>query len=268
MCMDSSINILTKPRILVNGCSHSAANIPDNIEGDPWPKILCDKINADLVNIADLGKSNGWILEETIRYLISDNTIDHVIIQYTDWDRLNFYRNIKSFRWIPSNIKSQIERLNFLNYIKDKPRNTHYHTYINEHGAILKNKNNLKGINYTGDSSQIFEIVTMGTLTNCLYQLCLSRNIGLTLINLGPVGDSKDDIVWSQIPNDLFLFSNNRLSSMHYHFFDEYDMPDGGHFEHAFHYEFANHVEAHYKNKTQIEGKTQILKVNPVYNYI
>jgi hypothetical protein len=46
-------------KILVNGCSHTAANIPDNIEGDPWPKILCDNINADLVNIAFDGKDNG-----------------------------------------------------------------------------------------------------------------------------------------------------------------------------------------------------------------
>jgi hypothetical protein len=254
-------------KILVNGCSHTAANIPDNKEGDPWPKILCDNINADLVNISYGAKANGWILEETIRYLINDNTIDHVIIHYTVWNRLNFYRNIKSFRWIPDNIKSQIERLNFFNYIKDKPRIPQHHSYEHNQGAILKDKNNLKDISYTGDSSQIFEIITTGTLTNCLYQLCKSRNIGLTLINFDPIGDSKDDIVWSQMPNELFLFSNNRLSSTNYHFSEKYEKPDLRHFEHLFHYELADHVEAHYKNKIQIEGKTKIPKVNPVYNY-
>jgi hypothetical protein len=254
-------------KILVNGDSHTAANIPDNIEGDPWPKILCDNINADLVNIAFDGKSNEWILEETIRYLINDNTIDHVIIYYTVWDRLNFYRNIKSFQWIPNNIKSQIERLNFFNYIKDRPRKPQYHCYVNKQGAILKDKNDIKGISYTGDSSQIFEIITTGTLTNCLYQLCKSRNIGLTLINFDPIGDSKDDIVWSQMPNELFLFSNNKLSSINYDFSEKYEKPDLGHFEHAFHYDLADHVEAHYKNKIQIEGKTEKPKFDLVYDY-
>jgi hypothetical protein len=31
--------------------------------------------------------------------------------------------------------------------------------YVNKQGAILKDKNDIRGISYTGDSSQIFEII-------------------------------------------------------------------------------------------------------------
>lgn len=267
-----------KPRILVNGCSHTSAVIPteSNISNNPnaisWAEIFCNKINAELINLAYGGKSNNVILEETIRYLINDDNINHVIIYYTDWKRLNFYNKEKSFKWIPGNIKSQFERLD-----SGKDRRSQYSS--NEHRHYLFMKNEVGKIalkeNYNknyilksiGDASDIHEIIVCGTLTYCLYELCLNRKINLTLINLAPLGDSKEDAVWINIPNNLFLFSNAKLSSIFYHFYKKYNMPDRGHFEQAFHYELAQHVEAHYENKIQIEGRIKIPEENPIYDY-
>ena len=254
-------------KILVNGCSHTAANIPDNIKGDPWPKIFCDNINADLVNLAYGGKSNTTILEETIRYLINDNNIDHIIIHYTDWTRLNFYRNTKSFTWQPGDITSQFDRLNGKHskyYNEDiEP---HYRYFTPKSGwciQLTRNKDTFK----TGDASQIYETITAGTLTNCLYQICLAKNIGLTLINYDPLYDAKDDVVWQQIPNDLFLFENNIISGINRHFHKEYEKPDRRHFVHEYHYVLADLVKSHYKNGIQIVGKIDKQKYNPVYDY-
>ncbi len=249
-------------RILVNGCSHTAADIPDNPEGDPWPKILCDKIDADLINLALPSKDNTWILEETIRYLINDDNINHIIIYLTDWSRLNVYNIRKSFTWVPGEIETQFGRLR-KNYNRNEVTVRDY-VRLHRRGKLFGGEEGNKSI---GDKSQIFEIITIGTLTNCLYQICKSKNIGLTIINLAPIGDSKDDKVWTEIPNDLFLFSNNKLSSIFYHFYGKYGNPDLGHFEHSFHYELADHVEAHYRNKTQIIGITEKPRINLVYDY-
>jgi len=249
-------NNLSRKRILVNGCSHTAAKIPDNPFGDPWPKIFCDKISAELINLAWPGKSNNSILEETIRYLLNDSNINHVIVYYTDWARINLFNKLHSFKWHPGDIETQFQRLGSLSVHKDKPYNRDY-LYIDK-----------DQINYdVGDLSKVHETVVAGTLTYCLYELCLAKDIGLTLVNYAPLGDGKEDTVWSKIPNDLFLFSNNQFSSVHWNFYKRYEMPDRGHFEHAFHYKFADHILAHYENKTQIEGKTESPKEKIIYDY-
>lgn len=247
-------------RILVNGCSHTSADIPDNRQGDPWPRIFCDKIDAELISLAEQGKDNNWILEETIRYLINDDNINHVMVYFTDWKRLNIFRTKKSFTWIPGDLKTQLPRLN------NAPNDPN--TSVNFARLAYTIETRVpSGIIRFGDTSKMYERIYTGTLTNCLYQLCLSKNIGLTIINIDSLGDAKDDKVWSKIPNELFLFKNYHLSSTKHHFLGKYSMPDDGHFEHAFHYELADHVEAHYRNKTQIEGKTKKPKFDPVYNY-
>lgn len=254
-------------KILVNGCSFSSATIPDKngnkIDVESWPIIFCKKINAELINIALPAKDNNWIVEETIRYLLNNNDIDHVIIHFTEWSRHNLYKKNKSFEWVPGDLTSQVKRLE-----KDFKTGSGYH---NRPYLLLQRNNNTKHdqrfLTEFGDESLVYETIFTGTLTNCLYKLCLSKNIQLTLINMFPLGDSKDDIVWDQIPNDLFLFSNNKVSGVFPNFYSDFERPDGSHFEHKFHYVFAECLENYYKNKKQINGKTQIPKVNTVYNY-
>jgi hypothetical protein len=254
-----------KPRILVNGCSHTSAIIPDNLKGPSWGKIFCNSINAELINIAFQGKSNNIILEETIRYLINDDDIKHVVIYYTDWRRYNFYCRNKSFKWIPGDFKSQFENLqpgqlthNDRYYVRMHPP-TDEITIRRDFGPETRS---------IGDISKIHEIIVCGTLTYCLHELCLSKNIGLTLINLNPILDSKEDMVWSKIPNDLFLFSNNGSSSISQHYYDKYEKPDNYHYEQKFHYELADRVTEHYKSKIQIQGNIKKIKEsNFIYDY-
>lgn len=252
-------------KILVNGCSYSSATVPDyngnKIDVEDWPIIFSNKINAELVNIALPGKDNNWMIEETIRYLLNNDDIDHVIIHFTEWPRHNLYKKNKSFEWVPGDLTSQINRLQ-----KDFKSG-----YINRPYFLLQRNNNTMHdkifLAEFGDESFVYETIFTGTLTNCLYKLCLSRNIQLTLINLYPLGDSKDDIVWSQIPNDLFLFSNNRVSGVIPNFASDFERPDGAHFEHKYHYAFAEQLESYYKNSNQIIGNIESKLKNIIYDY-
>tara|TARA_R110000868_G_scaffold52484_1_gene165713 strand:- start:38 stop:793 length:756 start_codon:yes stop_codon:yes gene_type:complete len=247
-------------KILVNGCSHSEAHIPDiedPLSGIPWPTILGDLLKANVFNMSRSGKANNVIVEETIRYLINEQDINHVVIQLTEFSRLNFFREKYSFAWIPGDVSSQlnIRPNNF--YVKPETDDIFVRRVtdnISYHASI-------------GDKSLIYDIITLGTLVNCLSVMCKQRNIGLTIISYYLIGDSIEDEVWNSIPEESFLVKNRRYGIQD-HFTREFQLPDGGHFEQKFHYHLAKLVSNHINNKTQIIVNTESYNRNKIiYNY-
>jgi hypothetical protein len=246
-------------KILVNGCSHTAANIPDiedPLSGIPWPTILGDLLKANVFNMSRSGKANNVIVEETIRYLINEQDINHVVIQLTEFSRLNLFREEYSFTWIPGDVSSQLSIRPNNCYLK------HPHNF-----SVSRVTDNISYDASIGDKSLIYDIITLGTLVNCLSVMCKQRNIGLTIISYYLIGDSIEDEVWNSIPEESFLVKNRRYGIQD-HFTREFQLPDGGHFEQKFHYHLAKLVLDHINNKTQIIVNTESYNRNKIiYNY-
>jgi hypothetical protein len=246
-------------KILVNGCSHTAANIPDiedPLSGIPWPTILGDLLKANVFNMSRSGKANNVIVEETIRYLINEQDINHVVIQLTEFSRLNLFREEYSFTWIPGDVSSQLSIRPNNCYLK------HPHNF-----SVSRVTDNILYDASIGDKSLIYDIITLGTLVNCLSVMCKQRNIGLTIISYYLIGDSIEDEVWNSIPEESFLVKNRRYGIQD-HFTREFQLPDGGHFEQKFHYHLAKLVLDHINNKTQIIVNTESYNRNKIiYNY-
>lgn len=231
-----------KRKILVNGCSHTRAEIPDGEEKLPWPKILADKLECQLVNLAKDGKANYQIVEETIRYLLNDSQFEHVVVQLTEWKRLNFFRSNHSFTWIPADIESQTKDFGHVKIpaVNDKDlRVTRFLNTPNEKHYDI------------GDKSLVNNIITTGTLVSCLYSLCERLGISLTIINYHSIGDCVYDAVWKSIPNECFLIKN-KTRGMYNHLLWNFETPDTFHFEQASHYYLANLVYEHYVSGKRI----------------
>ena len=245
-------------KILVNGCSHSEAHIPDiedPLSGIPWPTILGGLLKANVFNISLCGKANSVIVEETIRYLINEQDIDHVVIQLTEFSRLNFFREKYSFTWIPGDISSQL----------NIGLNNFHDTQYTDDIFVRRVKDNRLYHALIGDKSLIYDIITVGTLVNCLSVMCKQRNIGLTIISYYSIGDSIEDEVWNSIPEESFLAKNRRYGIKD-HFTREFELPDGAHFEQNYHYHLAKLVSDHINNKTQIIVNTESYNRNKIIN--
>ena len=249
-------------RVLINGCSHSSASDPDSlypsIKG--WPEIFEKITDVEIIDLAERGKSNHWMIEELIRYLINDDSVDHVVVMLTEMHRLNLYRRSESGRWKFGDIKSQLSRL--------KPPYKRFHwKYLIEHGD---KKPFLK---YFNDKSFAHQIITTGTMLNALSQICSSKNIGLTIGNFYPIM-GLNDIVWNSIPFNNFLCTNienglldvflDPLSDKNY---NRDDPDDPGHLNELANTEIAEIIKNHYLHGDQITiGRPSKLH-NYVYNY-
>lgn len=225
-----------QPKVLVNGCSHTRANIPDNPSGAPWPTIFGERACINVINLAADGKANQQIVEETIRYLINTPDIDYVVIQLNEWKRLNLFKKNNSFTWVPGEIDTQI---NPDEYVKIPAEDNRDLRVFRFYGTPRQEPHEI------GDTSLVQNIITVGTLVNCLSNMCTQRNIGLSIINFHALGDCVLDPVWSTIPNEHFLI-HNRNRGLYNHLLWMFDTPDTFHFEHAAHKYIAELVYEHY----------------------
>lgn len=244
------------PKILINGCSHTRAVIPDNPTGAAWPVIFSEMAGVEAINIAIDGKANQQIVEETIRYLINKSDVDHVVIQLNEWKRLNFFRRTSSFNWTPGELETQILpmasswKVGETDYVKIPAadnRDLRVTRYVDDPQERVYS---------IGDESYVNNIVTIGTLVNCLHMLCKQRDIGLTIINFHALGDCIADPVWSTIPRERFLVQNCH-SGLYNHLLWMFDTPDTFHFEHAAHYKIADWVYDHYIAGKQVKVKKE-----------
>lgn len=238
-------------KILVNGCSHSRAFIPDNESADPWPVLFTKRTGDQLVNLALDGKANQQIVEETIRYLINFNDIDHVVIQLNEWKRLNFFRRDYTFEWEAKDIYSQIPNLvdkqqrGITHFVKIPAVDNNDLRITRGHGTSFKQDYLI------GDMSHTHSIITIGTLVNCLSSLCQQRNIGLTIVNFHALNECRGDPVWNTIPEEFFLI-HNRTCGLYNHMLWMFETPDTFHFEYAGQQYLADVVYDHYTSGQQL----------------
>ena len=152
-------------KILVNGCSHTKASIPDLEEFEEsnfsWPQLLSNKMECEVVNLATVGKSNFIILEEAQRYLLNYSDIDHVVIQLTEWHRWALYKKNQSFRFIPGEPETQFDRLSLAtnNYYIKVPGVSQDDCKI-----TVTDTNGIMKTRRIGDSSFFYERLTCATM--------------------------------------------------------------------------------------------------------
>lgn len=242
-------------KILVNGCSHSQAQIPgisdDQVTSFSWPTLLGQNLNCEIVNLAASAKGNSVILEESMRYLLNDTEVDHVVVQLTAYNRLNLYKRTCSFIFVPGDANSQFDRLAEQSPLGRIPR--FYKKFDDfEESYIIKG-----GKKYEiGDASGFYDRLTTATQLFTLYFYCKHLGIGLTVVpyNFMCTPEEIEDAVFNNIPLDIFLHDN-----IHYGIWDYLNTmfyQDAGHFDKDAHVYMADRVSAHIRNKDQI-------KINP-----
>lgn len=239
-------------KILVNGCSHTKAHIPDlpeiNESAFSWPKLLSDKMECEVVNLATVGKDNFIILEEAQRYLLNYSDVDHVVIQLTEWHRWALYKKNQSFRFIPGEPETQFDRLSFAknNFYIKIPGITHEDckVTVTETSGLLKTRQ-------IGDSSFFYERLTCATMLFNLYYYCLNNNIGITVLPYDSMGenDEPNDAVYQKIPKSIFLQKNYEIGLWDYLILDHEAI--GGHFVSSAHTFITDLVYNHILNGTQ-----------------
>lgn len=230
-----------KLKIVINGCSHTKAHIPDNEHGKPWPIIMGEENNWDVRNLATNGKANTEIIEELLRYIAHFPKTDYVVCQLTEWRRMNFYNRSSSNKWIPGKFESHTP---FYEKIPAGGNELDLTVY-RDTGTVHERKIRI------GDSELLHERITTGSLANALYQVCKANGIGLTIVNMHSIGQAKFDPVWLGIDKDCFLIKNKRFG-LYNHLLWSYSTPDTFHFEHLSHYEVAYRVANHIKHKERL----------------
>ena len=245
-------------KILVNGCSHTEAVIPDLLEMHwqkyCWPTLLSQKLRCEVVNIATSGKANIQIIEETVRYLLNYPDVDHVVVQLTDWSRINLFKKNKSFTMIPGDISSQFGKKESSLYRMASFPNS----ILEDDGRVTE----------YGDESEVYEILSTFTLLNMLYLYCVQKNIKLSLINYHKINpDILDDIVVKNIPKEIFIQSDITVG-MHQYLDTKY-IRDGGHFHKPAHVELSDRIADHIGNGNQIVIQKELIMAQEkiIYDY-
>lgn len=238
-------------KILVNGCSHTRALVPDNIDGLGWAERLSQLLDKPILNLAEDGKANDQMVEECIRYLLYRDDVDHIMIQLTQWQRINLFRRKCSMQWESGDLSSQILRLqedwhsDDCQYVKLPGSSTNdlqvrrYVGYPNEKIYLI------------GDATYERDRIVVGTMIHALWNICVQRDIKLTVINYLPLGDVWKDPVW-QLPEECFLIQN-RKHGLYNHLSWKFSVPDSFHFQEIAHDYIAKIVADNYNNQTQIK---------------
>jgi len=241
-------------QVLSNGCSHTRAVIPDATAEEhnaaAWPRILEKLIEAPVVNIARGGKANHVILEETIRVLLNPHNFTHVVVQTSDFDRINFYKKRFSGLWEPGDIDSQTQRLNPRGsgqwYVKIPGKYRELDLRVSK--STPDRAHNVYEI---GDTTWTYERIVLGTLINCLYNVCQQQGITLSVMNYFGFHTAFDDHVFGHIPEEVWVADDPRWG-----FYNDllwrHDTPDSYHFSKTAHPEIAELVKNHILHKEKV----------------
>lgn len=244
-------------KILVNGCSHTQAIIPNLSRKDgclfSWAELISQKTSCEVVNLATSGKDNTVILEEAQRYLLNYDDVDHVVVQLTTHDRMCLYREEHSFYFIPNEPETQFDRLAEDSVLGRYPR---FH-YKRELPATFK-------IDYkdfgdwreykTGDASMFYHKLSTALKLFNLYYYCTQNNIGLSVYSFNVFAEPDDlsDKTFQKIPPEIFLHNDMRYGFAE-HLNTMFDLGACGHFEKAAHDYIADAVINHIENKSQVK---------------
>tara|TARA_R110002153_G_scaffold40415_4_gene115735 strand:+ start:759 stop:1520 length:762 start_codon:yes stop_codon:yes gene_type:complete len=190
--------------LLTNGCSTSAAYIIDAPSTENWTKFLGEKLDLPVVNLAENGKNNFRIIEETSRYIINalatNTVINTCVVQLSCWKRDNYFKQSHSFTWLPDDLDSQL-------YTKD--------CFVKLSGIEAQpmmlfrtEKDGSTEMHRCGDDSLVYDIITQYTFLFLLQELCKSNNISLYFFTMNGWPDILDDPVIRAVDDSKFLFIN------------------------------------------------------------
>jgi hypothetical protein len=120
--------------LVVNGCSFTYCQGLDNPLEEGWPKLLADKLNIPLINIAENGCGNGRIARTTIDFLYENPLPNplYVVAFSQSLRRDEYYKNGNSYRQLhvvgkpkvllTSYEKAYLDNFDILESIKVKAR--------------------------------------------------------------------------------------------------------------------------------------------------
>jgi hypothetical protein len=256
-------------KVLVNGCSHSIphghnAHVHQpKYTGKSWPQAFKEITDTEVISLAEAGKSNHWMIEEVIRYIINDSSIDHIIIMLTELKRFNLYKRAKSNEWEIGNIKSQFSRLKNNGDLKYNSKFHVRYSIEEDDNSFFKNFN---------DESLIHQIITTGTMLNALAMICSFKNIGLTIGNFDSIPlKFLNDTVWNSIPFNYFLSTNIENGLLDYFFNKDREKyktnNNNSHLNQIANGEIAEIIKAHYLYGDQINISEPTKRYNFVYRY-
>lgn len=236
-------------KILVNGCSHSSSVIPSlSIEDGhafSWPKILSKNLNCEVINLASIAKDNTLILEETQRYLLNYDDVDHVVVQLTSQNRVCFYNSEYSFQFIPSEPETQFDRL----------AETRYHHKAHFPLTLKMEYKDFGWKEYNvGDASLFYHKLSTAVKLFNLYFYCSQNNIGLTVYSFDQMGtmDELDDNIFKKIPLKIFIHDDISYGFVD-HLNTKFNIGKCGHFDKDAHYYIAEKVAQHIENGYQVK---------------
>jgi hypothetical protein len=270
-------------KILINGCSHSIPFLHESqnqhghnahvhqpkYTGKSWPEIFKEITDTEVISLAEGGKSNHWMIEELIRYIINDSSIDHIIIMLTELKRFNLYKRAKSNEWEIGNIKSQFSRLKNNGDLK-------YNSKFYVRFSIEEDDNSLDfaksaAFKNFNDESLIHQIITTGTMLNALAMICSFKNIGLTIGNFDSIPlKFLNDTVWNSIPFNYFLSTNIENGLLDYFFNKDREKykTNNSHLNQIANGEIAETIKAHYLYGDQMNISEPTKRYNFIYRYL
>lgn len=239
-------------RVLTNGCSHTRACIPDLTAEEhnksSWPRVLEAMDNYDVINLAQDGKANHYIIEETIRYLFNNAEVPPhiVVIQLTDFERINVFNRRNSGQWIPGVFATQQGK----NMTTDP-------SFIKIPGLDVSdlhvNRTTAKGVTRhgIGDSTYKYEQITTLSMLAALSIVCSNWNIRLGILPYFGLNNSIEDATFQTIPKENWIVANPQYG-LYNDLLYYYETPDTWHFEAAAHKEIAQIVNDWITEETQI----------------
>ena len=251
-------------KVLVNGCSHSRACIPDapadiHFESS-WPRLLSKKLDCEVINLSQDGKSNHWMIEETIRAIINNPTVTNVVLQLTEFQRINLYKKARSGEWQPDDFLSQTRH----GFQLDQQSENYKPHYVKIPGSseedlmvsrTIKERVNKQHV-AIGDSTLTYEMISTASLLVGLQRLCDSLQIKLHLLPYFGFGDTISDKTFNWISPSSWIIENYSFG-MYNDLLYYYSTPDTWHFEKAAHDEIANIVMDHITKDKKIKVNTR-----------
>lgn len=256
--------------LVVSGCSHSTW-LPKqdgsglDTKGKLYGQVLADMLQSDYINLSDSAKDNRQIIGDAIKHIcLNENTPDILVIQLTEFERMNFFVTDSYKDYDPSKPLDYHK-----NWIKFNPAcYTHSERPMIHFDATVDGYQDIHIGHPTGLAEQVqvlLDIISLQALCNQQdIQLYVLNWHGFNVLDSIPTGIN-ESINWNS-----FLIDNIQCDWHEHLYWNEFKTPvDDSHFCSDAHKYIANRL---YKlittgERTIIESEPYSHGNKPIYNY-
>jgi hypothetical protein len=256
--------------LVVSGCSHSTwLPKPDgsglDSKGKIYSQVLADMLQSDYINLSDIAKDNRQIIADAIKHIcLSENIPGILVIQLTEFERMNFFKTSSHEDYNPSKSFDYIK-----NWMKFNPA-----CLSHEHRPLIHFDGAIDGYQdiHIGHPQALMEQIQV--LLDIISLQALCKQFGIQLYILNWHGFTQIYKIPTGIINtvnwDNFLLNNIQYDwPNHLHWNDFITPIDHSHFCADAHEYIAQRL---YKlivhnEKTIIESEPNPQYTKPIYDY-